>query len=578
MLVGLIVLFGGSGTINPADAVADSFPLVRNPILQFPIPIEQREALVRLGWHGTDTWKFLEDGGYFKRRVNSGGFVWYDWYERKPNGQFGLAGKAIREEEFVKLKHGVIRAARETAGRTTALSGLPTGSGSKTATALKTKVDSWVMTGQKNGGILRGKFLQAMSRLGQWRALGSWGFGTVGLAAMAFGLGWEMGGVVAHIAGIDVGNAGIASGPTRRRVVNWSGPAPAGQEVTSNYPGCCSAAVTPNAPYFTGIISPTPAAISVDWNPGEVASDGCYWVLDTADNSPAGATVMVEVGAPRPEGIPSGSCKSMRHAAFIVYAPMQIDSIGPGSGGDIVQSLPTEPNLATQEAAAEDILTDPDFAGIISDAVRSGIEAGEIDWPEGDMPPNPNHPVVNLKVPKPYGGESWQSYAARVADLGLDPQPQPALKRQRREDVDVGVVLQVKPAPGTNVGPGEPVKITWNPSDEDAAEDPETEGGSGWERPPIRDIDFSPISQAVSCNVFPFGLFCWAHETLGGFGAGGTCPSWEVEFSQGTLELDPCVVEPIMPAIRAMILLASVVGFVMMVAGVSLGVGKASGD
>ena len=560
---------------GPTEASADSFPLIRNPILQFPISVEQREALMRIGFHGTDRWKFLEEGGYFKRRVNSGGFVWYDWYEKKPNGQYGLAGKALRDRDFEKLQHGLIRASRETAGRTTTLSGLPT-SGSKTGTLLKTKVQNWTMTAGKNGGVLRGKFLQVMARLGQWRSLSSWGFGGASLALMSFGLGWEVGTVVAQITGLGTENAGFSGGPTVVRVTGWTGPFPAGTLMGTSVPSP-GARVTPSAPAFRASLSGSPS-ITIDADEDQVVASDCYSVLDTKETSPEGSKVMVEVGEPR-DPISSGSCKSMVKSAIVVYAPMQIESLTSADGtGDVQHSLPSEPSLPAQMEEAEDVLTDPDFAGIISDAVRAGIEAGDVVW-EGDMPPDPNQPTFDLKVPKPYGGESWQSYAARIADLGLDPQPEPALKRQRREDLDPGVVLSVRPAPGSQVGPGDPVKITWNPGETEGEDDPEADPDqSGWKPPRVRDIDFSPISQAMSCNVFPFGIFCWAQETLGGFDGGGTCPTWEIEFSQGTLDLDPCVVEPIMPAIRAMITLSAVVGFVMLVAGFSMGVGRSGGD
>jgi hypothetical protein len=48
---------------------------------------------------------------------------------------------------------------------------------------------------------------------------------------------------------------------------------------------------------------------------------------------------------------------------------------------------------------------------------------------------------------------------------------------------------------------------------------------------------------AGACNVFPFGLLCWAGTAIGQVNVAADCPEWEVPYGTGendVIEVTPC--------------------------------------
>lgn len=429
----------------------------------------------------------------------------------------------------------------------------------------------------KYGNQWRAKLHTILNKLGHWP---HWRvFGAVGAATMAFDFGWKIGSWFIKMPGSPLYTP-TGGGSQVATVTNWT-------KVEKGDPLATS-----------GVGSGSPEAPSDGWqalfSQGGQSRYSARVQLATGEGSCTTYKVQLpeSPAATSTQWIPlgveswgtTGGCAgygSTWGLAMRAYGPVAIEPYtGQTTQGNFNLSPTTEPSLSAQEAAADDVLQKPGYGPIgeiaHNEAAKEGL-LGEND----DLIEEEDDRVDVVIVPVAGPREHYSDYGERLAARGLEMVAQPGRLRQRVESKPDGTVIKIRPTAGSKARSGSEVRVTYNPSESEAEEDPEADpdqGTTGWAPPNVRDVDFSPISQALSCNVFPFGLFCWAHQTLGGFQGSGECPTWTVEFTHGDLDLDPCVVEPIMPVIRTMITLAVLVGFVMLVGGFAMGGGSRGSD
>ncbi|HET8862316.1 MAG TPA: hypothetical protein VFM94_03600 [Solirubrobacterales bacterium] len=181
---------------------------------------------------------------------------------------------------------------------------------------------------------------------------------------------------------------------------------------------------------------------------------------------------------------------------------------------------------------------------------------------------NPPEEKMPLIVPRPGDHETYAEYIAKL---------NPSLKPYRVNvgeldaDPDRGPngVLSVEPSPDTRLNPATDhyVQVRTNPASLPGAPGP-------WSPPTIPALDLSPLTETgLGCGVFPFGLPCWIGEAIGMAVAPAECLKFEGTVAGEDLVFDGCVAEPIMPAIRAVLLFLSVIGIVVYFGALGLGRG-----
>ncbi len=190
----------------------------------------------------------------------------------------------------------------------------------------------------------------------------------------------------------------------------------------------------------------------------------------------------------------------------------------------------------------------------------------EFDDGDGELP-DPMLPVV----PYPGAHEQLSDYQARVEAQDLTPVPQELSDTALSPDHGPNEVVTVSPAPGSSVEPGTEVQVRHNPA---SAPSP-----SSWSAPSVRAPDLTPLTTIGSpCDVFPFGVFCWLHETLGGWGTNGSCPSLTIPFTRGDLVFDGCLINPAVDVIRPVLAIVSLIMLVYMFSAAGLGFGGGARD
>jgi hypothetical protein len=188
-------------------------------------------------------------------------------------------------------------------------------------------------------------------------------------------------------------------------------------------------------------------------------------------------------------------------------------------------------------------------------------------------------------IPAPASGEHYQAYIQRLQDLGLVGVATILSDAQLDPQLGPDAVVRTSPMVGTRVAPGTSVDVFANPHDAPAPEpDP---GGSvggadptGWTAPPVPPINLEPLKQSIPCGSFPFGIFCWINDTLGGWVGGASCPTPELPsgITGHPIEVNMCIGEPALVILRPLILIVSAIGLAWLFASTAMGLGAAGKD
>lgn len=484
----------------------------------------------------------------------------------------GWYGEWIHKTDFNQIRDNLINAGRKQAGRVDFLAGTEGWTaGDDLRAQMIIDQHNELAGGTKKGNFVRGKWANALAKLGQIPGMKA--LGTISAAAFAFEIGWKIGDLVMKIPGNPLSDPPVTSGPTIFTIRDWVARGPGESYAVSPCPGDAkvfsqggwmvmwqrsTGSSTPCAEQTVEVGDPPPAKSCEMYSqmPSGGVSSGA--VIEQRFLSTSGTT---------------GTCRNHTRSGFVMYSDFTVAGFEPYAGQpvDKTSSLPAEPNLGTQRQRAEEILQDPAYGPVnvivsnpwLEDSGKPKIDDSEFD-----------EDLIMVTIPHPGTREHYEDYKERVEKRGLEVIAQPVRLRERQPDREVGAVLRVRPKAGSQVAPGAQVNVEYNPAEEDALDDPEAApggGGTGWSPPKIRDFDFDPLEKAVSCDVFPFGLVCWLGTTLGGWSGGSSCPApVTINFSVSNLELSPCVVEPIMPMLRALITLSTLVGFTMVAGTIAM--------
>lgn len=154
------------------------------------------------------------------------------------------------------------------------------------------------------------------------------------------------------------------------------------------------------------------------------------------------------------------------------------------------------------------------------------------------------------KVPAIGAREKYAAYAQRLVDLGLNPVEHTASDTSADPDRGPGEVVRVKPSVGTRVSPGGDVDVYRNPDD---WPDPDADGGTdpGGGDPNPGTFDFGPFKVPTPCNVFPFGVPCYAVSFVASWGTEREAPHWSFDIYNSRLDVDFSAVDGLAAVIRA---------------------------
>lgn len=250
------------------------------------------------------------------------------------------------------------------------------------------------------------------------------------------------------------------------------------------------------------------------------------------------------------DGLSVADCEAALDAAgFATYHVVVLDDEG------AVLSKPAGAIVATKPATGTDADTSTDV--------------------EIDVNPDPL-PVV---IPAPAAHETYADYLARVQALGLVGRVVTLTDATSDPHYGPNEVVTVSPAPGTRVqlADAPEVVIRANPETAPEASTPET-GAGGVPLPTVPAIDLDPLKVPAG-SKFPFGVPGWVAGALGGFGGDGHCPQWNfpVVFTDQELPIDLCVAQPVVDAVRPVLLLASIVVLGWMFMAAAMGFGNGGG-
>jgi hypothetical protein len=181
---------------------------------------------------------------------------------------------------------------------------------------------------------------------------------------------------------------------------------------------------------------------------------------------------------------------------------------------------------------------------------------------------NPNDSEMPRYIPAINPGETADAYVARLVALGLVGQTVPLTETTMDLSVGPNGAVRSTPAAGTKVHSGTTVKVYANPDtapQPSPGGDPNQGGGTGTNPgdpgsgPTIPAIDLSPLRQVVSCNNFPFGVFCWVYGKLGGLQATGAAPAFDLPlvYTGQSIHVDTAVWGPARAIVQPVILFAS---------------------
>lgn len=211
----------------------------------------------------------------------------------------------------------------------------------------------------------------------------------------------------------------------------------------------------------------------------------------------------------------------------------------------IPEPLPSEPYEEYGETLEELELV-PEYIELPLEDVDTEREKGTViitkpTWGTGVDPEstvqvkyNPDYRVVPSINP----GETYEEYAARIEEeTGLKPQKVPLPEVAIDPETGPEGASYTSPSAGSVVAPGSTVNVQTNPA---TAPYPDT--GGGWSALAIVPID-PPSALAGACDVFPFGVLCWAAASIEQVNVTPECPEWDIPYSpsgEDKMHLTPC--------------------------------------
>jgi len=191
-----------------------------------------------------------------------------------------------------------------------------------------------------------------------------------------------------------------------------------------------------------------------------------------------------------------------------------------------------------------------------------------------------NPDTLPLVIPAPNANETYDAYVARLQALGLVGDVQLLTDATLDPTKAEKVVIRISPESGTRVSPGTTVKVYANPENGSAGGDGNP---FGWTAPAVPALDLSPLSQSIPCGSFPFGVFCWIHDALGGWVGSSSCPqpqfpTGDDNIGDGHFTADMCIAEPALSILRPLILIVTAIGLAWLFAATAMGLGAATSE
>lgn len=280
------------------------------------------------------------------------------------------------------------------------------------------------------------------------------------------------------------------------------------------------------------------------------AGDYCQFIASGVDSSIANPYVL-QVDVPDCAGLLYAACAAQLQQVGLVPNRVMLDWEG------AVVTLPADAVVLTQpekgtrvdEGSTVTVTTNPDETGM---------------------------PII---IPEREPGETASEYAQRLQEEGL--QVGRIVLREMSEnnsDPELGplAVTAVHPAPGTRLAPSgsSTVRVEHN-----ASTMPEV-AGSGWTAPPVSGIDLTPLGEVgIGCDKFPFGIFCWVYQGLGGWGNSAGCGvNLGVPFGSSIgiddqVGVELCAFEPAMVVVRPVIAILAAFSLAWLFASSAMGFG-----
>lgn len=182
------------------------------------------------------------------------------------------------------------------------------------------------------------------------------------------------------------------------------------------------------------------------------------------------------------------------------------------------------------------------------------------------------------RVLAPLPGEAYPDYVGRLQDRGLVGRVRTATDAETDPYAGPRAVVRVAPRPNARVRPATEVEVVANPDTTPDPTGPDPSAG-GWVPPPVRAPDLGPLAGVrIGCDKFPFGVFCWMYQGLGGWGTNAQCPRFTVPIHNSGLLFDLCLFNPAMDVVRPIVGTVAAFGLAWMFAAAALGFGGGKGD
>jgi hypothetical protein len=257
------------------------------------------------------------------------------------------------------------------------------------------------------------------------------------------------------------------------------------------------------------------------------------------------------------------------------------DDIGPrvGTGTANKGQVQPPPQVSTAIAAGttwpqlrEQIITD-----VQTTPQRAPIRE-VVTWVDSGMPESED-PYTTIVIPEPEPGDTAATYTQRLVDEGL--QGQTTVLTDASIDTDVGPdeVSRTRPRSGTRVAPGTTVEVFVNPSTApEATTGPNAEPGCAGVTVPALSLD--PLRIGLP-DRFPFAVFGWLANTLGGWAGGGALPTLDIPipYVDTPMHIDVSwAMDPMMAVLRPLLLILSLLGLAWLFASSALGFGGGNSD
>lgn len=176
---------------------------------------------------------------------------------------------------------------------------------------------------------------------------------------------------------------------------------------------------------------------------------------------------------------------------------------------------------------------------------------------------------INPQVPSIGKDEKWPEYKEELHREGLK-EDHEEIVPESEIDTQTGPegVIQVTPLPGTIVEPDTNIDVRVNPDTAPETKGSGGEGGGGIGPPTEPGIDLPNFG--VLCKGFPFGVPCWLAETIEGWSASGSAPTFGSSsftikghtIPSTSFSLSP--LESIMVYIRPAMLIFATIGIVLL--------------